>query len=116
MGKCKIPPFLGNCKPEVYLDWELKVEQILGCFEYNGKAAMARFLHGLNREIQDIVELKHYSIVEELVYQAIKVELQIKRRNASRKPYSGSSSWKDKEKEKYRSRTDESLKKGSEIS
>ncbi|RDX65182.1 hypothetical protein CR513_56186, partial [Mucuna pruriens] len=27
MGKCKIPPFVGNCKLEVYIDWELKVEQ-----------------------------------------------------------------------------------------
>ncbi|RDY11899.1 hypothetical protein CR513_03378, partial [Mucuna pruriens] len=29
MGKCKIPPFLGNCELEVYVDWELKVEKIL---------------------------------------------------------------------------------------
>ncbi|RDX99586.1 hypothetical protein CR513_17340, partial [Mucuna pruriens] len=29
MGKCKIPPFLSNYKPKVYLDWELKVEKIL---------------------------------------------------------------------------------------
>ncbi|RDX83284.1 hypothetical protein CR513_35810, partial [Mucuna pruriens] len=32
MGKCKIPTFLGNYKLE-----ELKVEQILGCFDYIGR-------------------------------------------------------------------------------
>ncbi|RDX61242.1 hypothetical protein CR513_60543, partial [Mucuna pruriens] len=36
-------------------------------------------LHGLNREIQDIVELQHYTTLEELVHQAKKVELQLKR-------------------------------------
>ncbi|RDX73452.1 hypothetical protein CR513_46946, partial [Mucuna pruriens] len=138
IGKCKIPPFLGNCKPKVYLDWELKVEHILGCFDYHGQmvvrlvmlefsdyalvwwnkvvndirrgmknlserwaslkrmmrerfsveeyhkemdmdlvraqieetkeATMARFLHGHNGEIQDIVELQLYSTLEELVH------------------------------------------------
>ncbi|RDX81041.1 hypothetical protein CR513_38337, partial [Mucuna pruriens] len=28
MGKCKIPSFLGSYKPELYIDWELKVEQV----------------------------------------------------------------------------------------
>ncbi|RDY02897.1 hypothetical protein CR513_13589, partial [Mucuna pruriens] len=40
---------------------------------------MARFLHDLNREIQDIVELQQYATIGELVYQAIKVEMKIKR-------------------------------------
>ncbi|RDX71579.1 hypothetical protein CR513_49050, partial [Mucuna pruriens] len=32
MTKCKIPSFLGNCKPEIYVDWELKVKKIMGYF------------------------------------------------------------------------------------
>ncbi|RDX83288.1 hypothetical protein CR513_35816, partial [Mucuna pruriens] len=26
MRKCEILPFLGNCKPKIYIHWELKVE------------------------------------------------------------------------------------------
>ncbi|RDX98244.1 hypothetical protein CR513_18854, partial [Mucuna pruriens] len=37
MCKCKILPLLGNCNPEVYVDWELKVKQILGCFNLHGR-------------------------------------------------------------------------------
>ncbi|RDX82282.1 hypothetical protein CR513_36945, partial [Mucuna pruriens] len=33
---------------------------------------MARFLHGLNREIQDIVELYQYGSLEDLVHQSTK--------------------------------------------
>ncbi|RDX80522.1 hypothetical protein CR513_38916, partial [Mucuna pruriens] len=60
---------------------------------------MAQFLHTLNREIQDVVELQHYSTLGELVHQALKVGMQI-RRSVSRKTYVGSSGWKGKEKEK----------------
>ncbi|RDX82673.1 hypothetical protein CR513_36500, partial [Mucuna pruriens] len=74
---------------------------------------MARFLHGLNREIQDIVELHHYSTLEDLVLQATKVECKLKRKLSSINSYP-SSSWKDKEKEKDRPRKDKSPKKGSE--
>lgn len=54
---------------------------------------MARFLHGLNREIQDQVELRHYLELDEMVQMAIKVELQLKRRGIGRtNPVGGSSS------------------------
>ncbi|RDX71849.1 hypothetical protein CR513_48746, partial [Mucuna pruriens] len=33
--KCKIPPFLGESKPNSYLDWEMKVEKIFECFDFN---------------------------------------------------------------------------------
>ncbi|RDY13205.1 Retrovirus-related Pol polyprotein from transposon 17.6, partial [Mucuna pruriens] len=33
----KILQFLSNSKPKVYVDWELKVEQILGCFDLHGR-------------------------------------------------------------------------------
>ncbi|RDX69336.1 hypothetical protein CR513_51563, partial [Mucuna pruriens] len=39
------------------------------------------------REIQDIVKLQHYKNLSELVHQAIKVEMQIRRRGASRNTY-----------------------------
>ena len=57
---------------------------------------MTRFLQGLNREIQDIVELHHYASLEDLIHQAIKVEQQLKRKQIYKSPY-GSSTWKDKE-------------------
>ncbi|RDX89946.1 hypothetical protein CR513_28244, partial [Mucuna pruriens] len=66
----------------------------------NEEATMAWFLHGLNREMQDVVELQHYSTLGWLAYQAIKVEMQIRRRNASRKTYVGTSCWKGEKREK----------------
>jgi len=41
------------------------------------ESKIARFVSGLRREIQDIVELYEYSSLEKLVYIAIKVESQI---------------------------------------
>jgi len=37
------------------------------------KATMARFLHGLNSDIKDVVELQNYVELEELVYPDINV-------------------------------------------
>ncbi|RDY12872.1 hypothetical protein CR513_02303, partial [Mucuna pruriens] len=70
ISKCKIPSFLGNCKPEVYIDLELKVKQMItrtkSVEEYHKEmemdllraqlreseeATIARFSYGLNREI-----------------------------------------------------------------
>ncbi|XP_073133503.1 uncharacterized protein [Henckelia pumila] len=47
---------------------------------------MARFLCGLNREIQDQVELHHCLDLDEMVQTAMKVEQQHKRRGAGRSP------------------------------
>ena len=44
---------------------------------------MARFLAGLNREIQNLVELQHYVELEDMVHMAIKIENQVKRRSNS---------------------------------
>jgi len=60
-------------------------------------ATMARFLNGLNREIQDVVEMHHYETLEDLIHQATRVEQQLKRRSAYRK---SSTSWRDTEKYK----------------
>ncbi|RDY09315.1 hypothetical protein CR513_06317, partial [Mucuna pruriens] len=37
MRKCKIPQFVRNCKPEIYIDWELKVEQVISSFDIQGQ-------------------------------------------------------------------------------
>ncbi|RDX80875.1 hypothetical protein CR513_38509, partial [Mucuna pruriens] len=70
------------------------------------EATIARFLHGLNREIQDIVEL-----LRTLVHQEIKVEMQLKR-SAFKRSTTSSSSLRGRDKEKVRS--DKSPKKGSD--
>ena len=48
---------------------------------------MARFLGGLNREIQDNVEMQHYVDLEEMLHKAILVEQQVKRKGHSRSSY-----------------------------
>jgi len=49
------------------------------------EATMARFLHGLNSDIRDVVELQNYVELEELVHQAIKVEQQLKRKGTMKR-------------------------------
>ncbi|RDX75048.1 hypothetical protein CR513_45123, partial [Mucuna pruriens] len=56
MSKCKIHPFLWNCKLEVYMDWELKVEKILGCFNLHGQRVDIR--RGGKDPSEDWVSLK----------------------------------------------------------
>ncbi|RDY08454.1 hypothetical protein CR513_07298, partial [Mucuna pruriens] len=75
---------------------------------------MARFLHGLNREIQDIVELHDYTSLSILVHHATKVELQLKRYGRISYP-STSSSWKGKERREDKLRRDKSPKKESKV-
>jgi hypothetical protein len=41
---------------------------------------MARFKNGLNHDISNIMELYHYVELEEMVYIAMKVEKQLKRK------------------------------------
>src|SRR3954471_13138901 len=79
---------------------EMEVAKIRANAEEDNKATMARFLHGLNRDISDIVELHHYVEVDDLVHQAIKVEQQLKRRVLGRRSTTtfNSHSWKDKTK------------------
>ncbi|RDY14437.1 hypothetical protein CR513_00480, partial [Mucuna pruriens] len=61
-------------------------------------------------------EIASHMNLSELLHQAIKVEMQLRRRSASRKICGGSSRWKGKEKEKDRASREKSLKKGSEAS
>ena len=46
------------------------------------EAVIVRFVSGLRRDIQDVVELQEYSSLGSLVHLAMKVEAQIAKRNA----------------------------------
>ena len=63
----------GNKSVDEYYK-EMEISLISAQIEESSEATMARFLHGLNRKIQDIVELHHYAFLEDLIHQAIKVE------------------------------------------
>jgi hypothetical protein len=75
---------------------EMEVAMIRANVEEDREATMARFLHGLNREIADIVELQHYVELTDMVHQAIKVEEQFKRKGLARRgqPMATTSPWK----------------------
>ncbi|XP_048630520.1 uncharacterized protein LOC106373165 [Brassica napus] len=47
-------------------------------------ATMARFLSGLNRDIQDRMELQEYGSVEQMLHKAILIEQQVKRKSFSK--------------------------------
>jgi len=76
----------------------MEIAKIRANVEEDNEATMARFLHGLNHDISDIVELHHYVEMDDLVHQAIKVEQQLKRKGQVRRKFSFSNSlsWKDK--------------------
>ena len=76
---------------------EMEISLIRAQLEESQENIMARFLHGLNREIQDIVELHHYASLEDLIHQTIKVKQQLKRKQIHKKSPYGSSIQKDKE-------------------
>jgi len=62
---------------------------------------MARFVSGLRRDIQDVVELYKYSSLEKLVHLAIKVESQISKKTSPKNSHNDGfyhSFWKNKNK------------------
>ncbi|XP_050875736.1 uncharacterized protein LOC127079398 [Lathyrus oleraceus] len=79
---------------------EMEVLKIRANVEEDDEATMARFLHGLNHDISDIVELHDYVEMDELVHQASKLEQQLKRKSQARRNSTtfNSQSWKDKTK------------------
>ncbi|XP_019098361.1 PREDICTED: uncharacterized protein LOC104774057 [Camelina sativa] len=56
------------------------------------EATMARFMSGLNRDVQDRLEMEHYVELEEMLHKAILVEKQLKRRSSTRITYGAGSS------------------------
>ena len=76
---------------------EMEVAMARVNIEEDREVSMARFLAGLNRDIQNFVELKHYVELEDMVHMAIKIENQVKRRGSSNTrstPGPSSSTWK----------------------
>ena len=75
---------------------EMEVAMIRANVEEDREATMARFLHSLNREIADIVEMQQYVELTDMVHQAIKVEEQFKRKGLARRgqPMATTSPWK----------------------
>ncbi|GKV07038.1 hypothetical protein SLEP1_g18849 [Rubroshorea leprosula] len=76
---------------------EMEIAMVRVNVEEDREATMARFLHGLNRDIANVVELQHYVELEDMVHMAMKVEQQLKRKGATTRTgqISGSSSsWK----------------------
>jgi hypothetical protein len=75
---------------------EMELAMIRANVEEDREATMARFLHGLNREIADVVEMQHYVELTDMVHQAIKVEEQLKRKGFARRgqPMTTTSPWK----------------------
>ena len=51
---------------------EMKVAMTRANIEEDRKATMARFLAGLNKKIQNVVELQHYVELDDMVNMAIK--------------------------------------------
>ncbi|XP_033139353.1 uncharacterized protein LOC117130859 [Brassica rapa] len=66
---------------------EMELLMLRACISEDREATMARFLGGLNREIQDNVEMQHYLEMEEMLHKAILVEQQVKRKGHSRGNY-----------------------------
>ncbi|PKI62327.1 hypothetical protein CRG98_017328 [Punica granatum] len=94
----------GNRSVEEYCK-EMEVAMIRANVKNDREATMARFLTGLNREIQNAVELQHYVELEDMVHMVIKIENQFKRRGSTCASQSPSTStgklnqWKKDEKQ-----------------
>jgi len=76
---------------------EMEISLIRANIEKTNGATMTRFLNGLNRDIQDVVELQNYNNMDELIYRVVKVEKQLKRRQTYKKTSYTYSSWKHKD-------------------
>ncbi|XP_033139207.1 uncharacterized protein LOC117130500 [Brassica rapa] len=77
-------------------------------------ATMARFLTGLNRDIQDRMELQDYSDMEQMLHKAILIEQQVKRKGLSKSTFPSKSPFPSKpsyqDKGKYPATTNTALK------
>ncbi|GKU99868.1 hypothetical protein SLEP1_g12650 [Rubroshorea leprosula] len=76
---------------------EMEITMVRANVEEDREATMARFLHGLNCDIANVVELQHYVELEDMVHMTMKIERQLKHKGATSRigQNSGSSSsWK----------------------
>jgi len=67
----------------------------------NEESKIYRFVSGLQREIEDVVELYEYTSLEKLVHLAIKVESQVLKKNSFKNTHNDGfykTSWKDQHK------------------
>ncbi|XP_048231216.1 uncharacterized protein LOC125370260 [Ricinus communis] len=71
---------------------EMEIALIRANIEEDREATMARFLHGLNKDIANLVELQHYIEMEDMLHMAIKIERQLKQK--SKNSSSTNSNWK----------------------
>ncbi|GKV49085.1 hypothetical protein SLEP1_g55854 [Rubroshorea leprosula] len=62
---------------------EMEIAMVRANDEEDRKGTMARFLHGLNRDIANVVELQHCVELEDMAHMAMKVERQLKRKVAT---------------------------------
>ncbi|KAH9698045.1 hypothetical protein KPL71_023856 [Citrus sinensis] len=75
---------------------EMEIIMIQANIEEEREAIMARFLHGLNQDIANVVDLQHYVELEDMVHMAMKMERQLKKKGSTRTNLGSSSSWKSK--------------------
>ena len=62
---------------------EMEFAMVRANIEEDREATKARFLAGLNQEVQNVMELQHYVELEDMMHMAIKIENQVKRRGSS---------------------------------
>ncbi|KAH9680109.1 hypothetical protein KPL71_026421 [Citrus sinensis] len=75
---------------------EMEIIMIRANIEEEREATMARFLHGLNQDIANLVDLEHYVKLEDMVHMTVKVEQRLKKKGSTRTNLGSSSSWKSK--------------------
>ncbi|GKV17965.1 hypothetical protein SLEP1_g28407 [Rubroshorea leprosula] len=61
----------------------MEIAMVRANVKENRETTMARFLHGLNCDIDNVVELQHYVELEDMVHMAMKVERQLKHKGAT---------------------------------
>ncbi|CAG7870317.1 unnamed protein product, partial [Brassica rapa] len=66
---------------------EMEILMIKAAVEEASEATMARFQAGLNRDIQDRLEMQEYEDIYELLHKAILIEQQLKRKSSTKGSY-----------------------------
>ncbi|KAH9716856.1 hypothetical protein KPL71_021599 [Citrus sinensis] len=80
LGSIKLKiPFFSRERVEDYHK-EMEIIMIRTNIEEEREATMARFLHGLNQDIANVIDLQHYIELEDMVHMAMKVERLLKKK------------------------------------